>query len=291
MGLIQATVSPNPAIDLSGKTVIVTGGNAGLGLECVRQFLVAKASKVIIACRTPAKGEAAREGLLKDPTVRKKNPKAEIIVMKLDMERYTSVVEFANAVKKTLPLLHVLLLNAGTGGLTYEQSPTGHEKVMQVNFLSNALLALELLPLLEETAAKGGAPTRMSWVGSRNHGSTSLAKNQSIQHESVLDHFDKKANFSAMSAYSDSKLLCVLFITELARRVPKEKVIINTMCPGMVKTGIPDSMPLWLRLPVNAVQAIRARTPEQGGWIILYATILAGPKSHGHYLHDKTPKP
>lgn len=60
MGLFQSTVTPNPSIDLSGKVVIVTGGNAGLGHASAQQFLVGKASTLILACRKVSKGGAAR---------------------------------------------------------------------------------------------------------------------------------------------------------------------------------------------------------------------------------------
>lgn len=84
--------------------------------------------------------------LLDDSEVRKYNPNGRVVAMKLEMERYDSVLEFSSQVKKDLPALHVLLLNAGVDAWTYTISPTAHDSVLQVNYLSNALLALELLP-------------------------------------------------------------------------------------------------------------------------------------------------
>jgi len=288
MPLFLPPVEPNPAIDLAGKIVIITGGNAGLGFECARQFLMNKASTVILACRTVSKGEAARQRLLADHTVKETNARARIAVMRLDMESYDSVIEFADQVRKGYAALHILLLNTGIGQLNYEQAPTGHEKVTQVNYLSNALLALSLLPLLKATAAAESWPTRMSWVGSRNHERNSLHKKQPLlPNESVLEYFDDKMKYMTMAHYGDTKLLCVMFVAELAKRVDKSKVIINSMCPGMTKTEMVDKTPFYVRIPANMVMAVRARTAEQGARILLYAAMVAGEETHGSFLSDK----
>ena len=282
-------MTPTPTnIDLTGKVIIVTGANAGLGFETSRQFLALKVSKVILAVRNLSKGEAARQRLLADEAVQKHNLKADVKVMELDMERYESVVAYADQVKKELPIPHLVLLNAGIGQLGFETSPTGHEKVTQVNYLSNALLALELLPLLEATAEKTGAPTRISWVGSRMHLSNSLAKKQPLlPGESVLEHFDDRSKYLAVAHYGDTKLLCFMFVQELAKRVSKDKVIVNTMCPGMVDTNMTEVLPIYFRVIIIAVKKTRARTSEQGGWILVHAAAVVGPESHGRYLNDK----
>lgn len=293
MGLMQATVTPNPTnIDLSGKTIIITGSNVGLGLESARQFLVCRASTVILAVRTVSKGEAARQKLLADPQLNRSNPKADIKVMRLDVEDYKSVIAFADKVKEEVSQLHVLLLNAGIYSLNFELSVSGHERVTQINYLSNTLLALELLPLLRSTAQKTGQATRLSLVGSRQQHNNSLAKKKPIlPGESVLGHFDHASNFVKLSNYGDTKLLCAMFIAELAKRVPPEQVIINNMCPGMVATGFSDTLPFGMKQVMDVVKMIRARTVEEGAWIINYDTVVAGAESHGRYLEDKNVSP
>lgn len=203
----QAPVTPNPpgVVDLTGKTIVITGGNQGLGFETARQLLSLKATTIILAVRTPSKGEEARDLLLTDPTVKKENPHASIIVMKVDMSDYESVIAFAEAIKRDVPELDVLLLNAGCGQLNYELAPTGHEKVTQVNFLSNAILSLKLLPLLEATVAKTGVPSRLIWVGSRMHQSGSFYTKRPLEpNEKVLERMDNKAMYSGVTIYSDT---------------------------------------------------------------------------------------
>lgn len=234
------------------------------------------------------KGELCRQQILTDPEVRRKNPRVDIKVMKVDMEDYKSVMEFADNVKKELPELDILLLNAGTGQLGFEVAVTGHEKVMQINYLSNALLTLELLPLMTATADKKGTATRISWVGSRTRTWSTLPKKQPLQpDESVIEHFDEKRNYFKVAHYGNTKLLVSMFVAEMAKRVPKEKVVINHMCPGAVRTGMIDVLPFPLRQIMAIVGYIRSRTPEVGGWIISHAVAVAGPETHGEFLIDK----
>jgi NAD(P)-dependent dehydrogenase (short-subunit alcohol dehydrogenase family) len=270
----QPPVFPNPidSVDLSGKTIIITGSNQGLGYETARQLLIFKAGIMILAVRNPSRGEEARQKLLADPAIKKENPRAEIRVMNVDMADYKSVIKFAEDVKRELPVLHVLLLNAGCGQLKFEIAPTGHEKVMQVNYLSNVLLTLKLLPLLEATAAQSGEPSRLSWVGSRAHYVSSFYQTRPLQNEErILERMDDKSKYSGFTVYSDTKMLVAIFISELGKSLSSEKVIVNNMCPGQVNTHM----------------MLNSRPPEQGGWIITYGTVIAGKESHGRFLKDK----
>jgi NAD(P)-dependent dehydrogenase (short-subunit alcohol dehydrogenase family) len=292
MPFLQPAVTPLPTgIDLKGQVAIVTGGNAGIGFESVRQLLVLGASTVVIAARSSSKAEEARKKLLADTAVQKHNPSGEIKIMKLDLDSYESVLEFSEAVRKEFRELHILLANAGIGILNYHASASGHERNTQVNYLSNVLLTLELLPLLEATAEKTGSPSRLSWVGSRYHMKSTLAipnKTPLKPGVGILEYLDDRSKFSGFTRYPDTKLLCALFLQDIAKKVSKEKVIINTMCPGMVDTDMSDVLPIYFRIPMNLVKKLRARSPEEAGWIVAHAVVVAGPESHGGFLGDKT---
>lgn len=128
----QPPIPPTPpGTDLTGKTAIVTGGNAGLGLEAARQYLTLKASRVIIAVRSLAKGNEAIAELKADPTVKKLNPNAVIEAFPLDLDDYQSGVAFVRKVKSEVPELDILLNNGGTNILKYYKSASGHERVIQ----------------------------------------------------------------------------------------------------------------------------------------------------------------
>jgi NAD(P)-dependent dehydrogenase (short-subunit alcohol dehydrogenase family) len=282
-------VSPLPkGISLRGQTAIVTGASSGIGTELAAQLLELGASTLIMAVRNVSKGETVRSSVLARPTVKTANPNAVVKVMKVDIEDYESVQTFAKAFRAEHSELHILMLNAGIGTLKREMTRSGHEKNVQVNYLSNVLLMLELLPLLNATADKTGKPARVTWTGSRAHGTTSLAKKAPLKPgETVLGHFDGEESFVPFTRYGDSKLLPVLFMYEMRDHLPSDKVIINNYCPAMTDTPMSDILPIYLRLPMNAVKAVRARSVEKAAWIGLNAALVAGPESHGQFLSDK----
>lgn len=228
-----------------------------MGLESARQLVARNASTVVLAVRNISKGEGCKASLLADPAVKKHNKDPTVKVMKLDMDDYDSIQSLAKAVKAELPAVDHLLLNAGIGILKHETSPSDYERVMQVKYLSNVLL-LELLPQLEANAAKTGVPSRTTWVGSRRHSQSTLLNKAPVQSdETVVGHMDDPKNFLPFRNYNDTKLLCALFLYELAPRLDRNKVIVNMLCPGMVDTTMSDVLPLYLRVPVNIVKIIR----------------------------------
>ena len=291
------TPTPTTAIDLKGMTAIITGANIGLGYGTARQLLALNVETLILAVRNISKGETAKSNLLADRAHMPSYPRVNIKVMQLDLDDYNSVTEFVAKVKTEVPVLHLLVLNAGVMILKLERSPSGHERTMQVNYLSNALLACELLPLLKSTAEQTGSPSRITWVGSRTHWKTSLANEFPLQPgSSIFEHFDDEKKFSGdprsgVPRYGDTKLLCTMFVYELVKRVSSKEVIINIMCPGLVNTTFSDVLPIYLRVPWNVWKKIRARTVEEGSRFIVHSIAVAGRETHGQFLADKVISP
>ena len=132
----QPRIPPTPAgTSLAGKTIIITGGNAGIGFEAARQFLNLGVSRIILACRSLLKGQAAVSALRADPFVKEANPSAKIEVFELDLDDYQSGLRFARKVKEEVQELDILLNNGGMVMLKYEKSKTGHERMMQGEIL------------------------------------------------------------------------------------------------------------------------------------------------------------
>lgn len=149
---------PPKGTNLTGKVAIVTGANQGLGLEASDQLLSFRLSRLIIAVRSVAKGEAAAN------TLRAKYPKATIDVFLLDMSSYDSIRAFVVQVEK-LERLDIAILNAGVRKMKLELvRSTGHEETIQVNYISMALLCILLLPLLKRKSAEGSG--RISIISS-----------------------------------------------------------------------------------------------------------------------------
>ncbi|KAM5358299.1 hypothetical protein ACJZ2D_015398 [Fusarium nematophilum] len=207
--------------------------------------------------------------------------------MELDMDSCESVKRFVSSYKAEFQDLHLLMANAGIGTVAKEFASSGHERTTQVNYLSNILLTLGLLPILEDTASRTGEPTRVTWTGSRRYRQTSLAETLPLKKGGkVLEHFDIAIGILEITRYFSSKLLCFLFQREVAKHYTPAKVIINSFCPGLVDTGITDVLPFYLRVPMSIVKAIRARSPEKVGWIALNAGVVVGVETHGKLLED-----
>lgn len=283
MNFPQPKVTPLPSgISLDGKTALITGATAGIGLETARQMLQLNVSHLVLAVRNVSKGDACKEQL------QQLNKNATITILELDMDSYKSVSSFAKSLQQQVPRVDILLLNAGIGILKLELSPSGHDRVTQVNYLSNVLLIAELLPYLNASAEQTGHPVRISWVGSRMYFTTSFEKKAPLKiGESVLEHMDSEEFFFAQERYNDTKLLCAMFLYTLAPRLDSSKIIFNMVCPGLVNTSMTDVLPFYLRVVMGVVKTFLARPVEVGGRLFVNATVVAGPESHGKFLGDK----
>ncbi|KAI0395697.1 putative carbonyl reductase [Xylariaceae sp. FL0594] len=285
----QPPIPPTPpGTDLTGKTVIVTGGNAGLGLEAARQFLALKASRVIIAVRSEAKGREAVAELKADPTVQKVNPDAIVEAFPLDLDDFQSGADFVRKVKNEVPQLDILLNNGGTNVLRYSKSASGHEHVMQVNVYTHFLVSLGLLPLLISTAERRGAATHLSFVGSSMQNSHSLAKKPLAPDKTIIQHWDDQKTYNPMTRYQDTKFMVNVLVRGLAKMVGQDnnppKVIVNQMCPGLVQTGFDKDLPAWLKPLMYVYRKVSARHVSEGARTLIYASAVVGPEAHGKFL-------
>ena len=93
------------AVEMTGKTVLITGGNTGIGKETARD-LARRGAKVIILCRDTKKGSDAAQELSQDTGT-------SVGVQKLDLASFESIRECADLIKNQEPKIHVLINNAG----------------------------------------------------------------------------------------------------------------------------------------------------------------------------------
>lgn len=165
--LSQFRSLPVPEGDLTGKTVIVTGANIGLGLEASRHFARLNAARVILACRDLEKAEAARKqietSLTADQDGKSSNtaPSPAVLeVWKLDLASFDNVKEFAARAAKELDRVDYLMCNASVAsGLG--DTADGWELHIGVNVIATFLLAVLMLPKMRETGSKYGVLPRL----------------------------------------------------------------------------------------------------------------------------------
>ena len=185
--------TPADIPDLTGRRAVVTGANAGLGLE-VAHGLAAHGADVVLACRNTAKAEAAAAA------IRGRTPRAEVEVGALDLADLDSVAAFAASQSGRLDLL---VNNAGLMAIDEARTAQGVEMQFGVNHLGHFALTARLLPLLLATP------------GSR------VATMSSMGHRAARGPADPRGErrYDRWQAYFHSKLANLLFTAELQRRL------------------------------------------------------------------------
>ncbi|KAI0896466.1 NAD(P)-binding protein [Annulohypoxylon nitens] len=269
-----------PHKDLTGKTIVVTGSNTGIGFECASQLLDLGVSNLILAVRSEAKGEAARTQLLSDRSV----PNSTVEVWQLDLESYESIFAFVERTR-SLKRLDIVILNAGVAKQFYSTTPsTGHEEVIQVNVISTALLTILLLPVLKAKASSDG-PSRLAIVSSDT---TYWAKFRERNSVPLLPALDKEENFNQFDRYPTSKLLTQLFMTELAKRIPSSVAVITLPNPGWCYDTALGHVPggtMRERISYLPRRTI-GRSPSIGARVVTDGAIEHGQESHGEFIQD-----
>ena len=183
---------------LEGKTCVVTGASAGIGIQVARMFSE-RGSRVVMAIRNVEKGEKVAA------TIRSEQPNAMIDVMELDLSSLDSVQSFSNRFLSSHDRLDILINNAGVydNGKGLRTTQDGFALLMGVNHLGHFALTGHLLQRLLDTPK-----SRVVTVSSGAHSSGKID----------LRNFHK-TEAAKRNAYGDSKLANMLFALELQRRL------------------------------------------------------------------------
>ncbi|XP_013796615.2 WW domain-containing oxidoreductase isoform X2 [Apteryx mantelli] len=204
--------------DLSGKVVIITGANSGIGFETAKSFAL-HGAYVILACRNMSRGNDAVQRILMEWH------KAKVEAMTLDLASLHSVQHFAEAFKSKNVPLHILICNAAIFGAPWCLTEDDLESTFQVNHLGH----FYLVQLLEDVL-RHSSPARVVVVSSESHRFTEIKDSSGKLDFSLLS--PPKKEYWAMLAYNRSKLCNILFSNELNRRLSPHGVTSNAVHPG-----------------------------------------------------------
>jgi NAD(P)-dependent dehydrogenase (short-subunit alcohol dehydrogenase family) len=210
--------TPDRLPSLKGKTILITGANSGIGLSAAT-MLAGRDARVILACRSPEKGEAALGG------IRAQHPSAEVSLERLDLSSLSSVRAFAQAFSARHARLDVLVNNAGVMAVPLQRTADGFELQLGTNHFGHfALTGL----LFDRLAATPGA--RVVTVSSLVHFFGAIR----------FDDLQGERSYSAWPAYFQSKLANLLFSQELVRRAAAAKLdVVSVAChPGYASTNL-----------------------------------------------------
>jgi len=247
-----------------GETILLTGGNRGVGREAA-QGLAALGARVLLVARNAEAGEAA----VREIRGATGNDRVELLVA--DLASLSSVRELAAEVGRRTSSLDMLIHNAAVVPRSREVTVDGFELQFAVNHLAPFLLTALLRPLLERSR-----PSRVITVASTAHFRARMRWDD-LQHE---------RRYSRWGAYAQSKLANVLFTMELARRGKASGL--NAIClhPGVYGTGLLQN----LAGPLGALVGRVMPGPEAGGRALVHLASAPAPRAAtGVYFHRTRP--
>jgi NAD(P)-dependent dehydrogenase (short-subunit alcohol dehydrogenase family) len=236
--------------DLAGRTFLVTGANAGIGYATAQE-LARRGGRVWAASRSLAKGEAAVSA------ISAATGSDQVLPLSLDLADLASVRRAAETLLESGEPLHVLVNNAGVGGV-HGRTADGFELHFGVNHLGHFALTQALMPLL--TAC---APARIVNVASDSHYQAKGISFEGLRY--------RTKSMTGLPEYAVSKLCNVLHADELGRRLAGTGVTAYALHPGVVASQI------WRRVPwpVRPILTRRMLTTEQGARTSLYCATSA----------------
>ena len=219
----ETTNSKAPFGGLEARNVIITGGNAGIGLA-TSIALAKQGANIFIVSRSKDKAEEAVKTIV-DSTG---NKNVNYFIANLSSQK--SIHQLASQIKSELNVVDVLINNAGGTFTDFTLSEDGLEMTIATNHFAYFLLTNLLLDVIKKSDY-----ARIVNVSSGSH----------YKGKIDFESFSKEKSYFIMKAYEQSKLANVLFTNELAERLNGTNVTVNSLHPGFVNTHIGNKNASW----------------------------------------------
>ncbi len=249
-------------------TCLVTGATSGLGEETAIQ-LASLGAHVLVVARSRDSGEAAAA------RIRQRVPGARITVLTAGLAVLGQVKNLAEQVLERCDRLDVLVLNAGVVRPRREFTVDG----LEVDFATNHLSPFLLTHLLGDLLA-ASAPARIVTVSSSGH-----------RHVKTID-FDALptgTDFHPLRTYSTTKLLNILFTTELSRRLAGSRITANAADPGFVRTALGRDTTGAFGMFLKAMHPLQTGPAKAAATAVHLATSPAVAETSGAYFTNCQP--
>ncbi|QDH33005.1 SDR family NAD(P)-dependent oxidoreductase [Porphyrobacter sp. YT40] len=225
-------------IDLSGRTVFVTGANSGLGQETSRA-MAARGAHVIMAGRDQGKLDEAVAA------IHGAHPKAQLDTLAVDLGNLENIRAATSRARQRFAKIDLLINNAGVMATPFLHTADGFEMQLGTNHLGHFALTGELFPLIERGHLK-----RIVNLSSRGH------------HFSPVDfddpHFTARA-YDPWISYGQSKTANVLFTVGLEERFAVLGIHAYAVHPGGIQTNLGRHM------TPEMTEALMARISSRDG--------------------------
>lgn len=252
---------------LDGKTVLITGGNSGIGKETA-VALALRGARVIIACRDEEKGrKAVRE-------IKARSHNMNVLHMEVDLANMRSIREFSKTFLQKEKRLDILINNAGMPGVL-DWTDDNFSMCFGVNHLGHFLLTNLLLPRLKESS-----PSRVINL------TCSSYKYQKLNFQ------DLNYNLFPFFTYCRSKLANIYFTQELARMMEGKGVTAYAVHPGYVQSRWTCHFSILYQILAQVVMFMFFVSCEAGAQTVVYCAVSdeVVPRNGG-YFTDCRPAP
>jgi protochlorophyllide reductase len=237
--------------DQSGRVILITGANSGIGFESA-VALGRKGARVVMACRNLEKAERARQELLQ------RAPNSAVDLLQLDLGSLHSIRACADAFNTNNDRLDVLMNNAGIMAPPYSKTVDGFEAQIGTNHLGHFALTGLLLPKLLNTP-KSRIVTLSSYANL-----TGWINFNDLQSEK---------RYIGWLAYCQSKLANILFARELQHKLTAAhaSTISVAVHPGHAVTNLQTHPANWLdAVMLRSANASMGQSAEMGATYQLY---------------------
>ncbi|KAK4183595.1 hypothetical protein QBC35DRAFT_467174 [Podospora australis] len=270
-----------------GRTAMITGANGAYGSRAAKIFAHRDIDTLILVDVADS-GRVKKE--IEDELTAKNKPVPKILIWKVDMMTFAGCKELADKAKRELKdgYLDHVLMTVGILSFNRRESPEGWETSIQVNYLSNALAALLLLPLLKSSPSNPNAPV-LTFVTSFGIYPASFTMGVPKTGSYLKKLSNNRDGLEQGHQYGRSKALLLYFARELADRVSavytgKNKVTINSADPGSAWTPLtaPNQGMLIPRLIMN----FGARDAKYGAAALVNGVSASWEEGHGKIMQD-----
>ena len=198
------------------KTIVITGGTSGIGLELVKHFAINN-YKVVFTGRNKLIANSMLQNL----------SNFSVYFVETDFSSFDSILQSVEKIVNEYRKIDVLINNAGVWEMEFKETKDGIETNFGVNHLAPMLFTLKLLPFINKQT--GRIINTSSGAHRRN----------------ILDLEDiewRNKPYDGIATYSQSKLCNIYLTKQLSKELKNSTVLVNTVHPGYVKTKLFNKM-------------------------------------------------
>lgn len=258
-----------PDYDCTGKTVIISGSNSGIGKQAALYFARAGAT-VILACRLTATHEQNPEETRAEIVSTAGVADSKVELWEIDCSSLANIERFGKKWQQSGRTLDILVNNAGLSAGQRRITEEGFELTHVINFLSHCLLTFYLLPSMK----KSSAPRVINTCSIFHNGGKLDFANMDNEKRTPMGP-------GCVQAYCDSKLWFLMWSVELQDRLSRSDdyrhVIVHGIHPGFVGSNVwhnPDTKVSYpVKLLLNTIVNRFSIDSQQGSFAIIHAAL------------------